>query len=271
VQKMAAANSNTATRHILDGSLYLTSDLCEGLSLRISDILEYSPTREAFIHKIGNQNVAVLEEMSDLYLYDFGIFIELQPDEEQRAVLENNIQAAVQSGLIDLSDAIDLREIKNIKLANQLLKLRRTEKQMKDQEMQQQNIQAQAQANAQAQQVAAQAEVQKGQALIQQKIALEQAKAEIDHQKLMREATLKKELMQLEFEMNMQLKGIEVQGRKTEATDKEDRKDERTKLQATQQSELINQRQNDLPPKNFESSGNDILSGDFNLGSFGPR
>ena len=271
VQKMAAANSNTATRHILDGSLYLTSDLCEGLSLRISDILEYSPTREAFIHKIGNQNVAVLEEMSDLYLYDFGIFIELQPDEEQRAVLENNIQAAVQSGLIDLSDAIDLREIKNIKLANQLLKLRRTEKQMKDQEMQQQNIQAQAQANAQAQQVAAQAEIQKGQALIQQKIALEQAKAEIDHQKLMREATLKKELMQLEFEMNMQLKGIEVQGRKSEATDKEDRKDERTKLQATQQSELINQRQNDLPPKNFESSGNDILSGDFNLGSFGPR
>ena len=137
--------------------------------------------------------------------------------------------------------------------------------------MQQQNIQAQAQANAQAQQVAAQAEVQKGQALIQQKIALEQAKAQIDAQKLIQEASLKKELMQLEFQMNMQLKGIEVQGRKSEATDKEDRKDERTKLQATQQSELINQRQNDLPPKNFESSGNDILSGDFNLGSFGPR
>jgi len=271
VQKMAAANSNTATRHILDGSLYLTSDLCEGLSLRISDILEYSPTKEAFIHKIGNQNVAVLEEMSDLYLYDFGIFIELQPDEEQRAVLENNIQAAVQSGLIDLTDAIDLREIKNLKLANQLLKIRRNEKQIKDQQMQQQNIQAQAQANAQAQQVAAQAEVQKGQALIQQKIALEQAKAQIDAQKLIQEASLKKELMQLEFQMNMQLKGIEVQGRKSEATDKEDRKDERTKLQATQQSELINQRQNDLPPKNFESSGNDILSGDFNLGSFGPR
>ena len=271
VQKMAAANSNTATRHILDGSLYLTSDLCEGLSLRISDILEYSPTKEAFIHKIGNQNVAVLEEMSDLYLYDFGIFIELQPDEEQRAVLENNIQAAVQSGLIDLTDAIDLREIKNLKLANQLLKIRRNEKQIKDQQMQQQNIQAQAQANTQAQQVAAQAEVQKGQALIQQKIALEQAKAQIDAQKLIQEASLKKELMQLEFQMNMQLKGIEVQGRKTEVTDKEDRKDERTKLQATQQSELINQRQNDLPPKNFESSGNDILSGDFNLGSFGPR
>ena len=271
VQKLAAANSNVATRHILDGSLFLTADLCEGLSLRISDILEYSPTREAFIHKIGNQNVAVLEEMSDLYLYDFGIFIELQPDEEERAILENNIQAAVSAGMIDLSDAIDLREVKNLKLANQLLKIRRAEKQLRDQKMQQENMQAQAEANAQATQVAAQSEVQKQQALIQQKISLEQAKAQIDQQKLMQEAALKKELMQLEFEMNMQLKGLEVQGRKSEIKEKEDRKDDRSKIQATQQSELINQRQNDLPPKNFESSGNDILNGNFNLGSFEPR
>tara|TARA_R110001632_G_scaffold5714_3_gene23177 strand:- start:180 stop:2606 length:2427 start_codon:yes stop_codon:yes gene_type:complete len=271
VQKLAAANSNVATRHILDGSLFLTADLCEGLSLRISDILEYSPTREAFIHKIGNQNVAVLEEMSDLYLYDFGIFIELQPDEEERAILENNIQAAVSAGMIDLSDAIDLREVKNLKLANQLLKIRRNEKQLKDQQMQQENMQAQAEANAQATQVAAQSEVQKQQALIQQKISLEQAKAQIDQQKLMQEASLKKELMQLEFEMNMQLKGLEVQGRKSELNAKEDRKDDRSKIQASQQSELINQRQNDLPPKNFESSGNDILNGNFNLGSFEPR
>ena len=209
--------------------------------------------------------------MKNLHLYDFGIFIELQPDEEEKAVLENNIQAAVQSGLIDLSDAIDLREIKNLKLANQLLKIRRVEKQKRDQQIQQQNIQAQADANAQAQQVAAQAEVQKNQALTQQKIELENIKAGIADQKLMKEATLKKELMQLEFEMNMQLKGIEVNNRKAEVSDKEDRKDERTKLQATQQSELINQRQNSLPPKNFESSGNDILSGDFSLGSFDPK
>ena len=271
VQKLAAANSNTATRHILNGSLFLTSDLCENLSLRISDIIEYSPTKESFINKIGNQNVAVLSEMKDLHLYDFGIFIELAPDEEQKAVLENNIQAAVSSGLIDLSDAIDLREIKNIKLANQLLKLRRKEKQLNDQKMQQENIQAQANANAQAQQVAAQAEVQKGQALTQQKIAIEQAKAQIDQQKLMQEAKLKKELMQLEFEMNMRLKGIEVDNKKSELKEKEDRKDKRTELQATQQSELIQQRQNNLPPKNFESAGNDILSGNFNLGSFEPK
>lgn len=271
VQKLAAANSNTATRHILNGGLYLTADLCENLSLRISDIIEYSPTREAFIHKIGNQNVAVLSEMADLYMYDFGIFIQLSPDDEEKQKLENNIQVALQAGLIDLSDAIDLREIKNLKLANQLLKIKRQEKQKRDQKIQQENIQAQAQANAQAQQIAAQAEVQKQQALTQSKIGLEQAKAQIDGQKLMQEANLKKELMYLEFQMNMQLKGIEVQGRKSELNEKEDRKDQRTELQATQQSELINQRKNNLPPKNFESSGNDILSGDFNLGSFDPK
>ena len=209
--------------------------------------------------------------MGDLYLYDFGIFIQLSPDEEEKQMLENNIQVAVQAGLIDLSDAIDLREIKNLKLANQLLKIRRDQKQKKDQKIQQENIQAQAQANAQAQQVAAQAEVQKSQALTEQKIGLEQAKAQIDTQKLMQEAALKKELMQLEFQMNMQLKGLEVSGRKSEIKEKEDRKDDRTKIQATQQSELINQRKNDLPPKNFESSGNDILSGDFDLGSFDPK
>jgi hypothetical protein len=209
--------------------------------------------------------------MSNLYMYDFGIFIELTPDDEERAVLENNIQAAVSAGMIDLSDAIDLRDIKNIKLANQLLKVRKKEKQMLDQKMQQENMQAQAQANAQASEAAAASEVQKQQALTQQKISFEQAKAQIDYQKLMQEAALKKELMQLEFQMNMQLKGMEVQGKKIEAQSKEDRKDDRTKIQASQQSELINQRQNDLPPQNFESSGNDILSGDFDLGSFDPR
>ena len=271
VQKLAAANSNTATRHVLDATLFLAKDLCENLSLRISDILEYSPTREAFIHKIGNQNVAVLQEMSELYLYDFGIFVDLQPDEEQKAVLENNIQTALQAGLIDLTDAIDIREIQNIKLANQLLKIKRVEKQEREQQLQQQNIQAQSQANAQATQVAAQAEVQKQQALMQQKMELEQMKAKIDLDKMQAEINAKKELMNLEFQMNMQLKGLETQGKKSEAADREDRKDERTKIQATQQSELINQRQNDTMPKNFESAGNDVLNGNFNLGSGDPR
>ena len=271
IQKIAAANSNTATRHILDGGLFLTSSLAECLSLRISDILEYSPTRDAFIQKIGGHNVATLEEMQDLHLYDFGIFIELTPDEEERALLEQNIQTALSAGLIDLDDAIDIREIRNLKLANQLLKLRRRKKLERDQLMQQQNIQAQSQANVQAQQAAAQSEVQKNQALTAQKAELEQLKGQIEMTKLQAEVEAKKELMAQEFEYNMQLKGVETDGQKTKESDKEDRKDERTKLQASQQSKLIEQRQNNTPAQSFESSGNDVLSQGMGLGSFEPR
>jgi len=271
VQKLAAANSNTATRHILDAGLFLTADVAEGLSLRISDILEYSPSRDAFIQKIGGFNVATLSELTELHLYDFGIMLELSPDDEEKGMLENNIQTALSAGLIDLEDAIDIREVKNLKLANQLLKLRRKKKLERDQQMQQENIQAQAQANAQAQQVAAQAEVQKDQALFQTKAQLEQMKAQLEQQKMQSEVEAKKELMALEFQYNMQLKGVEVEGQKSKEQQKEDRKDERTKLQATQQSELIDQRKNDSPPKNFESSGNDILGSGFGLGTFEPR
>ena len=270
VQKLAAANSNTATRHILQAGLFLTAEVAECLSLRISDIIEYSPTRDAFIQAIGAHNVATLEELEDLYLYDFGIFIELTPDEEEKAMLENNIQMALQQKNIELEDAIDLREIKNIKLANQLLKIRRKKKDDKDRQLQLENIQAQSQSNAQAAQIAAQTEVQKNQALMQSESQLEQMKAELAAQKMQQEVMHKKELMALEFEYSMQLKGIEVDGMKEREKQKEDRKDERTKIQATQQSEMIEQRNSGKPPKNFESAGNDILGGGFDLGSFDP-
>ena len=271
VQKLAAANSNTATRHILDSGLFLTTETAEGLSLRISDIIEYHPAKEAFIQKIGGFNVGILEELNDLHLHDFGIFITLMPDEEEKAMLENNIQTALSAGLIDLEDAIDIREVRNLKLANQLLKLRRRQKQERDQAMQQQNMQAQAQMNMQAQQMAAQTEVQKDQALFQTKAQLEQLKGQIDTQKIQVEVDAKKQLMELEFQYNMQLKGIEVENAKLKEGEIEDRKDQRTKLQATQQSEMIAQRQNDSAPLNFESGGNDIMGSGMGLGSFNPR
>ena len=271
VQKLAAANSNTATRHILQSGLFLTAETAECLSLRISDILEYSPTKDAFIQSIGVHNVATLDEIKELHLYDFGIFIELQPDEEEKAMLENNIQMALQQQNIELEDAIDLREIKNIKLANQLLKIRRAKKQERDRQMQMENIQAQAQSNAQAAQQAAQIEMQKTQAKTQSEAELAKIQSQLDAQKMMQEVEAKKQLMELEFQYNIRLKNMEVEGYKTREAQKEDRKDERTRLQATQQSELIDQRKNEKPPKNFESAGNDIIGGGFDLEAFDPR
>ena len=271
IQKIAAANSNTATRHILQAGLYLTAETAECLSLRISDILEYSPTADAFIQALGAHNVATLKEMSELYLYDFGIFLELSPDEEEKQLLENNIQMAIQQKTIELEDAIDVRNIKNLKLANQLLKIRRKKKQEKDRQLQLENIQAQSNSNAQAAQNAAQIEVQKDQALNSNKAQLMQMEAQLDADKMRAEVEMKKQLMALEFEYNMQLKGADVQNLKDREKEKEDRKDERTKIQASQQSEMIDQRKTGKPPKNFESAGNDIIGGGFDLEAFEPK
>ena len=261
VQKIAAANSNTATRHILQSMLYVTAEVAECLSLRISDIIEYSPTRDAFIRAVGAHNVATLKEMSELHLYDFGIFIELMPDEEEKAVLENNIQASIQQGSIDLDDAIDLRNIRNVKLANQMLKVKRRKKQERDQQIQQQNIQAQSQANAQAQQVAAQTEAQKKQAMIQADAQLEQTKNQLKTQYLQAEVQAKKELMAYEFELNSKMETMK-QGTnvKLEAA-REDRRDNRVNMQADRQKEMIEQRKKGDSLKNFQSSGNDTITG----------
>jgi hypothetical protein len=271
VQKIAAANSNVATRHILNSGLFLTAQVAEQLSLRISDIIEYSPTKNAFIQAIGAHNVATLYELTELHLYDFGIFIELSPDEEEQARLENNIQVALSQQTIDLEDAIDIREVKSVKLANQLLKIRRKKKIDRDQKLKERNIKVQAQANAKTQQQAAQMEIQKQQAITQQKISLAQAQSQIDIAQMEAESQIKLGLMEREFQFNMELKGADIDQQKSRDSRKEDRKDERTRIQATQQSKLIEQRKNNAPAKNFESMGNDILGGGFDLSEFSPR
>ena len=271
IQKLAAANSNVATRHILNSSMYLTSEVAESLSLRISDILEYSPTADAFVQAIGAHNVATLDEMSELYLYDFGIFLELDPDEEEKQLLENNIQTALAQQLIDLDDAIDIREIKNLKLANQLLKIKRKKKQARDQQIQQENAQAQAQANAQAQQAVAQAEMQKNKAKADTDIQVETAKADMKIKFLQEEVKAKMQLMDHEFELNMQMSNTQNQNKVASDRQQEDRKDLREKIKGSQQSQLQAQKQTGGPVKKFESSGNDILGGGMGLDKFSPQ
>ena len=271
IQKMAAANSNVATRHILQSGMFLTAEVAEALSLRVSDILEYSPTKDAFIQSIGVHNVATLKEMAELHLYDFGIFLELAPDDEEKQLLENNIQTSIQQGSIDLEDAIDLRNIRNVKLANQMLKITRKKKAEAKQKQELEMTKAQGESQAQASQAAAEAETQKAQAAHQLNIELEQTKGQLKSQQMQEEAEIKKELMQLEFDINMKLQKMNMEEVDMKDTVKEDRKDSRTKMQASQQSELIDQRLNKKPAKNFESSGNDIMSGEFGLGAFGPK
>jgi hypothetical protein len=270
LQKLAANASNTATKHLMDSLLYVTLRICENISLKVADLVQNPLTENSLANSISKFNKETLLELSNLQLHDFGISLEMEPEHEEKAMLEQNVQMALQTGAIALSDAIDIREIKNTKLANQFLKLRQRQKIEREQAAQQQNIQAQAQANAESAEKAAMFEVQKQQALTQEKVSIEQAKSQFEIQRMQTEAQIKRELMAEEFSYQMQLAQARIQAESSKDKEIEDRKDKRIKIQGTQQSELIDQRQNDLLPKDFESAGNDNLDG-FGLEQFGPR
>jgi len=256
LQKLAAANSNVATRHILNASLFLTLRACENISLRVADSIQFDLLRESLIDSISLYNIKTLEEIQNLHLYDFGIYLEVEPDEEAKASLEQNIQVALQQQSISLPDAIEIREIKNLKLANKLLKLKQEQKAEKDQQNNLANIKAQADANAEASERAAMAEVQKQQALAQTTLQIEQGKSQFELQRMQSETELKKQLIELQYGFDKELKSMEVQGMRDKEAFIEDRKDERTKIQATQQSQLIQQRQDGTMPTNFEMPNN---------------
>jgi|TARA_R100000482_G_scaffold119950_1_gene64869 hypothetical protein len=272
LQKLAALNSNTATRHVLLSGVQLTKRLCEAISCRISDILMYSDFAEDFAMMIGKNNFEIINEIGDMHLHDFGIFIELEPDEEEKGKLEQNIQQAIAAKMIDLSDAIDVREVKNYTLANQLLKIKKKRKEQADKRKNAENIQMQSQANQQAAQKASEGRMQESQLKTQSESELMQLKAQLELQKLEAEKQKDLELMQIKYEYEMKIKGMESKGLKDRETNREDRKDQRTELQATQQSELITQRKQGGPPKNFtkpkgnkldmlKASGGGILGG----------
>lgn len=250
VQKLAAANSNTATRHILHSSLYITTQLAEAISIRIKDVLEFHPQRDAMIGSIGRFSVGALKEVSRLYMHEFGLFLELDPDEEEKQLVENNIQVALSRDQIHLEDVIDIRQVKNTKLANQLLKYRRAKKEATDQLKAERNIAAQSQANAQAAQAAELAKAQAENIKAEAKANLAQVQANLDIKKLENEAITKKELMQFEFDLNMKLKQMELDSKK--------------------EIELQKPPSNPEPKKGFESSGNDVLGG-IDLSRFEPR
>jgi hypothetical protein len=269
LQKLAALNSNTATRHILNAGLFLTRSLAEALTYRIADILQYADFKDDFANKIGRYNVGLLDEIKDLYLYDFGIFIEISPDEEEKAQLEANIQVALSKGDINLEDAIDIRELRNIKLANQLLKLKRVKKQQADQQFQREQQMLQSETQLQSQQMAAQAAQAKIQQETEGKIAVKNAEVEGDIKRMEREAELKRELMEQEFSYKLELVAKQQDYLNERDGMKEEEKNKREDKRSTAQSKLIDQRKNNLPPQNFESR-QDTLDG-FNLQEFSVR
>jgi len=269
VQKLAALSSNTATRHILNGSLYLTKRLAEGIVVRTADVMQYSEFKNQFAMQIGKYNLRILEDLKDFYLYDFGVFLEMSPDEEQKAMLEQNIQMALSKQDINLEDAIDIREIHNLKMANQLLKVKRKKKAEMEQMQQQQQQAAAAEMQQQQFMAQAQMEQQKMEMELQNKMQLKQNEIAMDIEKLKNEALLKAQLMEAEFGYNLQLRGMEQMQIDEREKSKEEGKAKRISQANSQQSKLIEQRKRNLPPINFESN-EDSLDG-FDFAEFNPR
>ena len=269
VQKLAALNSNVATRHILNASLYITKTLAECLSIRTADVLEYADFKDEFAMQIGKYNLGILQDIKNLYLHDFGIFIEMAPDEEEKAMLEQNIQMALSKMDINLEDAIDIRELANIKMANQLLKVKRKAKQEMEQQQKAQEQQMASQMQMQSQKAAAQLAQQTAQAEMQSKIAVKEAETSFDIQKLQAEAQLKEQLMQVEFDMQMQLKGVEQDNILSREDNREKAKKERINQQSTNTSKIAEQKKRNLTSINFESN-EDSLDG-FDFAEFNPR
>jgi len=253
LQKIAAQASNIATKHINNASLFLTLRVCENISKKINDMLDYPLTANALKNSITAFNTATLDGLKEINLHDFGIYLDLEPDEEEKQRLEENIQVALSSGGIDLEDAIEVRQIRNLKLANQMLKQKRRRKMQHDRQMQMEMNQQQAQANADAAQQAAESEVQKQQALTAEKVSLEEAKSQFEIQRMQTEAQIKRELMAEEFNYQMQLEQMKTNKEVQREQEIENRKDNRTRIAGTQQSQMISQRQNNEMPKDFEN------------------
>ena len=266
VQKMAAANSNVATRHILDSSLFITITLAEAISMRFKDVLEFHPTKEAFISALGQFSVGSLEELKNLHLHDFGIFLDLQPDEIEKQALEANIQIALSQQSIFLEDAIDIREVRNIRLANQLLKFRRLKKQAVDQQAAQAAAVAQAEAQGAAQIEIENAKSQAAQVKADSTIQISTAENELNIKKMQFEAETKKALMQFEYDLNVKLKELELSAQK-ELVEKQSETQERIADKKISVNSIAGPPKTEKPKKSFESKGNDVLGG-FDLSRF---
>jgi hypothetical protein len=259
VQKLAALNSNTATRHVLDSGLRLTKRLIDSLSYRFSDMLEYSDMRESLMNMIGSKSVEIIDDIKDAHLHDFGIEIELHPDEEERNMLEQSIQLALQNQMIDLDDAIDIRNIRNLKLANALLKVRKNKKEVDDLKKKEANIKMQTESNIESSNAASTNQIKEMQFKMQSELEFEKQKAMLEIEKMQKKAELDMMLQKQKLEYEMMTKQSEFSQLSGREKQREDRKDQRVDKQSENQSKLIQQRKNNQPAQEFENNTQGIV------------
>jgi len=243
VRQQAMAAGNNAIYDITNASIYLYTRVCEDIVKCLQILPVDSVLFMAYERAIGKSNMEVLSSFGDLPMYNFGIKIQMEMDETEKAYLEQNIQVALSQKEIDLEDAMAVRQLKDIDQAERLLIVRRKKRMKVMQQMAQQNSQMQAQMNQQTAMATSQGKMQEIQAQAQAKIAEIQAKAQADAQLLQMEYQLKGQMQGAKMQMDAQSKQQDMAFRKNIETEKDDRKDDRVKKQAVEQSKMISQRQ----------------------------
>jgi len=261
VQQNAIAAGNNAIYDITNASMVLYKRVCEDIVKCVQILPPDSVLYRMYENAIGKENMSVLSSFKDLPMYNFGVQIVKEMEDQDKAYLEQNIQMSLQQKEIDIEDSIAIRNMKDVNQAERLLVVRRKKRMAKQQEMAMQNSQAQAQSAQQAAQMAAQAKMQEM-----------QMEAQLEAQQLQLKNQLEAQLEQVKHQFRKEIELIKAQatlGFRTEEQEfkeklevlKEDRKDERVKKQSSEQSKLLSQRQGkrgELPES--ESSVDNIVN-----------
>ena len=148
VAKLAYEGTNNALTSIVHGEKQLLEALSNAIILRLQDVVDNGEVK-GYIRSLGSNTVKFFQASPNLALYEFGIFLEDKPTDEERAMLQQQVVAGQSTGMLDIEDAIIIQNTDNLKVAQQLLaykiKKRKQEGEAKAMQMQQMNAQVQQQ------------------------------------------------------------------------------------------------------------------------------
>lgn len=242
VRQQAMEAGNNAIYDITHAAMQLFKRVSEDLLKSIQVIPRDSILYRAYENSIGKEKAALITTFRDLPMFNFGVLVDKDMDDTDKAYLEQNIQTALSAQDIDLEDAIMIRKVKDIKLAERMLIIRRKKRMRENQEIAMQNSQMQSQMQVQAAQAASEARKEE----VQFESLLDIEKKKVEHQIKMQQMNFewaaRMEIAELQAASNLGVRSDDQDFREKLETLKEDRKDTRSKLQAAQQSKLISQR-----------------------------
>jgi hypothetical protein len=261
VRQQALAAANNAIYDITNASMVLYKKVCSDIVKCIQVIHPDSVLYRIYENAIGRENMSVLSSFRNLAMYNFGVRVVKEMEEAERQYLEQNIQIALGQKEIDLEDAIAIRQLKDVNQAERLLVVRRKKRIAQQQQMAQQNSQQQAQVQQQSAQAASEARQQELQLQAQLKAQEMQLKAQLEAQLEEVKHGFNKEIEMIKAQAVSNKVQSETSFKQAIETMKDDRKDERVKKQAVEQSKLISQRQGQRGELEGEESGpGDITS-----------